>query len=155
MNNIHLTDEILQEFLLKENEDESIVAHLSACSACQERLAAYQYLIESLPKMEAETFPFDVTSLAMDNVLLYEQKKSQKQELAFGKLLILLIIVILSFAMPFIPKVLVILNSTSIFTTLLAVVIGLAIFLFLLADLTQQYKIKEEKIFNSNLQPIL
>jgi len=155
MKSIHLTDEILQAFLLKEIRDDSIAAHLIVCSKCRKRLEEYQYLIDSVQKIKTETFSFDVTILAMNNIVLYEKKKSKKQELVFLGLLIFLLIAISSFSIPFIPKILAIFCSKSILTTLLVIGTGLVVLLFLLADITQQYKTKEEKIFKNNLQPIL
>jgi hypothetical protein len=155
MKNNHLTDEILQAFLLKEMQDDGIATHLAVCPSCQERLEKYQFLIDSVRKIKPEIFSFDVTTLAMNNIMLYEKKKSKKQELVFWGLLIFLLIAISSFSVPYIPKILSIFYSKSIFTTLLVVGTVLVVLLYLLADITQQYKMKEEKIFQDNLQPIL
>jgi hypothetical protein len=155
MKNIHLTDEVLQAFLLKEIQDDTVATHLTVCSKCRKRLEEYQFLIDNVQKIKTETFSFNVTTLAMNNIMLYEKKKSNKQELVFWGLLIFLLMAISSFSIPFIPKIFTIFYSKSIFTTLLVIVTGLVVLLFLLADITQQYKTKEKKIFKNNLQPIL
>ncbi|MFN7116954.1 MAG: anti-sigma factor family protein [Saprospiraceae bacterium] len=155
MKSIHLTDEILQAFLLKEIQDDAIATHLAGCSECRERLKEYQFLIDSVQKIKTETFSFDVTTLAMNNIMLYEKKKSRSQELIFWGLLIGLFIGISSFSIPFIPLILDIFYSKSIITTLLVMGTGLGVLLFLLADITRQYKAKEDKIFKNNLQPTL
>lgn len=155
MKNGHLTDEILQGFLLNEIQEDTIVTHLTVCTECRERLEDYQYLVDSVQKIKPETFSFDITALAMNSIMLYEQKKSKKQGLFFWGLLIFLLIIIASFSIPYIPTMFAIFYTKSIFTTLLMVGTGLVVFLFLLADITQQYKTKEAKIFKHNLQPTL
>lgn len=155
MKNSHLTDEVLQGFLLNEIQDDAIATHLTVCTECRERLEDYQYLVDSVQKIKPETFSFDITALAMNSIMLYEQKKSKKQGLLFWGLLIFLLIIIASFSIPYIPKMFAIFYTKSIFTTLLMVGTGLVVFLFLLADITQQYKTKEAKIFKHNLQPTL
>lgn len=155
MKNGHLTDEVLQAFLLEEILDDSVSEHLSACTKCRKSLEEYKEMINSMQKMNRETFCFDVTILSMNNIILYEKKKSKKQELLFWGLLIFLLITISSFSIPYIDTILAIFLSKSIFTTLFVLGTGLVILLFLLADIRQQYKTKEEKIFKNNLQPIL
>lgn len=154
MKMIHLTDEILQAYLLKELQDDAIATHLAACSMCRKSLGDYQLLIDSVQETTTETFSFDVTALAMNNIMLYE-KKSKKQGLAFWGLLIFLVLAILAFSIPFIPRVPAIFYSKSIVTTLLVIGTGSAVLLFLLADIIQQYKTKADKLFKNNLQPAL
>lgn len=155
MKSIHLTDEILQAYLLKEIQDDTIVSHLTVCSTCRRRLAAYQFLIDNMQTIRTEAFSFNVTTLVMNNIMLYENKKSKKQALVFWGLLLLLLIALSAFSIPFIPKILALFSSKSIFTTLLVTGTGLVVLLFLLADIIQQYKTKEDKLFKNNLQPIL
>jgi predicted tellurium resistance membrane protein TerC len=154
MKSSHLTDETLQAFLLKEIQDETVAAHLTGCSACSERLEEYQTLINRVQQVEAEAFSFDVSALAMQSVLLYEKKKSKKQELVFWGLLIVLVIAIASFSVPFIPAVLALFSLTADFSILLITGTGAVVLLFLLADIVRQYKAKEEKLFATNLQPL-
>lgn len=155
MKTIHLTDEILQAYLLKEIHDDTIATHLAVCSTCKERLETYQLLIDSVRETTPEIFSFSVTTLVMNNIMLYEKKKSKKQELRFWGLLIFLVMVISSFSIPFMPRIFAIFYSTSILTTLLVIGTGLIVLLFLLADIIQQYKTKEDKLFKNNLQPVL
>lgn len=153
MNSIHLTDEVLQAYLLKEMEDDTLVAHLTICATCRKRLEEYQLLLERVQEIRTETFSFNVTDLAMDTIMLYEQKKRNRQALFFWGLLIFLVIVISSLAVPFIPGVLAVFNSKSVITSLLIIGTGIAVLFFLLADVMQQYKMKEEQLFKNNLQP--
>lgn len=152
--NSHLTDEILQAFLLKEQQDDTIATHLAVCSKCREKLEEYQSLIDHVQQIKPETFSFDVTTLAMNTVVLYEQKKSKKEALVFWGLLVFLSIVLISFSIPFLPQLLGIFDSKSPFTTLFVIGTGLAVLLFLLTDMIQQYKTKEKKLF-ADLQPTL
>ena len=155
MKNIHVTEEILQAYLLKEIQDDTVAQHLAMCLKCQKGLEEYQFLIDSVQKIKSETFSFDVTTLAMKRIMLYEKKKSKKQELVFWGALMVLIITISSFSIPFIPKIIDVFHSKSIFTILFILGTGTSIMLFLLADLQKQYRLRERKIFENNLQPIL
>lgn len=155
MKSKHLTDETLQAFLLKEIQDDTIATHLASCANCMEKLENYQYLVAGIQKIAPETFSFDVTTVVMDKIMLYERKENRKQELVFCGILIFLLVVISSFSIPFIPQILTIFYSIPVFKTLLIVGTGLVVLLFLLADINKQYKMKEKKIFENNLQPIL
>lgn len=155
MNTIHLTDDMLQAYLLKETEDDTIAPHLSACFSCRERLDAYQLLVNSVQTMKPETFTFNVSSLVMNRIVLYEKKKTKKQAWVYWGLLVVLSIVIVSFSIPFLPRIPALFYSTSLITILLVIGTGLAVLLFLLTDITRQYKKKENKLFQKNLQPIL
>ena len=155
MKNIHLADEVLQAYLLKEILDDTVATHLAVCSTCQKKLEEYQFLIDSVQKTKAETFSFNVTTLAMNHIMLYEKKKSKKQEFVFWGSLIFLLVAISCFSIPFIPKILAIFYSKSILTTLFVIGTSLAVLFFLMVDIIQQFKAKEEKIFQNNLQPIL
>lgn len=154
MNHDHLTDETLQAFLLKEMQDNTIAEHLTVCPTCSEKLEDYQRVIVGISKVAPVTFSFDVTAVVMDKIIFYEKKKNKKQEFLFWVLLTFFLVVITSLSIPFIPKILPLFYSTSIFTTLLVTATGVVIFLFLLADIHRQYQTKEEKIVKHNLQPI-
>ncbi len=151
----HLTDEILQAYLLKDIENKEVIKHISECSICQKKLDKYQFLIDTISKVKSETFSFNVENLVMNEIKIYEKKKNKKQTFFFWGILIFLLIVISSFSIPFIPKVLMLFKSKSIYITLFVMVTSLVISLFLLAETIEQHKIKENKIFKNNLQPIL
>ncbi|WP_298223682.1 hypothetical protein [Flavobacterium sp.] len=155
MKNDHLADETLQAFLFHERQDDTVATHLAECTNCREKLEKYQHLNDSLSEIAPETFSFDLTTAVMDKIMQYEKKKSKKQEFVFWALLTFLAVIMASLAIPFIPKILTVFYSKSIFATLLVVGTGLVVLLFLLADIHQQYKTKEQKIFKNNLQPIL
>lgn len=155
MNSKHLTDEILQAYVLKEIQDDIITNHLAVCSKCKKSFEEYKFLIGSISEVKPEAFPFDITTLAINSITLYEKKQSKKQELVFWGLLIFLSIAILSFSIPYLPTILDLFYSNSTFTMLLVIGTSLIIFLFLLADLALHYKTKENKLFKNNLQPTI
>lgn len=155
MKNIHLTDEILQAYLLKEIPDDAIASHLSMCTSCKKRFEEYQFLINNIQKIETDTLYFDVTTLVMNNILQYEKTKNKQQNLFFWGILILLLIAISSLSIPYLPAIVALLNPKTALATLLLIGTGLAVWLFLLIDLVQQYKKKEDQIFKNNLQPML
>ena len=155
MESIHVTDEVLQAFLLNELQDDTVATHLGGCSNCREKLEKYRQMVVGIPQIAPETFSFDVTTLVMNNILLYDKRKRKMQALFFWGVLVLLLLVISSFSIPFMPAVLAIFHSKSIFTTLLLIETGLVVLLFLFADIARQYKMKEEKILKNKWQPIL
>lgn len=154
MKNDHLTDETLQAFLLNEMQDDTITTHLALCKDCGEKHEMYQHLMIGMSKIAPEIFSFDLTTVVMDKIVLYENKKNKKQEFFFWGVLVFLLVTMASLSIPFMPVLLTVFYSKSIFITLLVIGTGLAVFLFLLADIKRHYKIKEEKIFKNNLQPI-
>lgn len=155
MKNIHLTDETLQAYLLKEIADDAIAIHLSMCASCMKRFEEYQFLITNMQKIETDTFSFDATTLVMNNIFQYEKTKNKQQNLFFWGILILLLIAISSLSIPYLPTIVALFNPKTALAMLLLVGTGLAAWLFLLVDLVQQYKKKEDQIFKNNLQPIL
>ena len=155
MTNNHLTDETVQAFLFKETKDDGITMHLLECVECRGKFENYQYLVNNIKRVAPETFSFDVTNLVMDRIMLFERQESRKQGLIFWGLLTFLLIVISSFSIPFVPQILTVFYSIPFFTSIFVVGTGLVVFLFLLADINKQFKMKEEKIFRNKLQPIL
>lgn len=151
---IHISEESLQSYLLKEIQDDSIAAHLEKCSLCQKRLEDYRVVIKNLQKTEPEYFTFDVTALVMHTVTGYEKRKSRRQEFAFWGMLVLIVIGISSLSLPFLPVVFKMFFSGSGLITLLAIGMGSGVFFYLLADIIRQNQVKEGKFFNGNLQPM-
>lgn len=84
MNSIHLTDNMLQAYLLKEFQDNTIASHLTTCSMCRKKLEEYQLLIDSVQTMKPEIFSFNVTTLAMNRIVLYEKKKLKSRHWFIG-----------------------------------------------------------------------
>ena len=155
MKSIHLTDQVLQGYLLKEISYDTIANHLNECSICQQKLDEYRLLIAGIEETTTENFSFDITAVAMNAIVLYEKKRKLKQEFLFWSLLISLCMVIISFAIPFMPQILALFSGKFTSATLLVITTGFFVLLFLWIDISRQFKLKENKIFKTHLQPIL
>lgn len=155
MKDDHLTDEILQAYLLREMHDDTIAEHLATCSHCLEKLDDYRSLISGIQRTVPEPFSFDVTALVMDKIMLYEKKKDRKEKLFFWWFLTFSLVAISLFSIPFIPRILTFFNSIPVIKTLMIAGTGLGVLLFLLADINKRYKKKKEIFFKTNLQPTL
>lgn len=154
MNSEHLSDEALQAYLFKEVEDDASAAHLSACSICRERLDEYRFLIDRLQETKPEAFSFDLSSHVMDKVLQHETRKRKREYLVYWGILAFAFMVLASFSIPFVPQVLAVFYLDSMLTTLFVLGTGLAVLVFLLADLARQYKTKADRLLKKSLQPI-
>lgn len=155
MKNNHLTDEILQAFLLKEIQDDTIDTHIAECSSCRAKLENYQYLVNSLRKVEPETFSFDVTTVVMHKIEQYEKQEKTKKALVFWGILVVFIGSVVLISLPFLLPILSLFSSMTLFTNIFIAGSGLSVLTFLLSDIYKQYKIKEKILFKDNLQPIV
>lgn len=154
MKNIHLTDEILQAFLLKEIENDTIAEHLAACSECQKKFEEYQFLIHNVQKIKPESFSFDVTSIVMEKIQVVETQKEKNKNLVWYLSLAIVSIITFVLVYPYIKVIFAPFKSLSIMVNAFILVSVLGAVIFLLTDLFRQYKTKEERIFNNDLQPM-
>ena len=106
MKNNHITDEILQAFLLKEIQDDTIASHLTVCSSCQKKLEEYQFLIDSVLKIKPETFSFDVTTLVMKKINKAETQKEKSTNIILYMSLTIVSIIALVLLYPYIKTIL-------------------------------------------------
>ncbi len=143
MTNNHLTDEALQAFLLKEIQDDTIAHHLTICSDCQKRLSEYNYLIERVQKIKAETFSFDVTSVVMEKIVETETQKTKKTYIGLFAGLLMISIIVSLLLYPYVKVIFTLLKASSIMTNAFILVSALGIAAFLLNDVFRQYKQKE------------
>jgi protein-S-isoprenylcysteine O-methyltransferase Ste14 len=104
--------------------------------------------------MKVETFSFDVAELAMHTIAQFETKKSKLENWIFWGIAIVLIVITTLLCLPFLPKVLAIFSSNSVWTTLFASATGILLFTVLLIDVIKQHKSKEQKLLNQQVQPI-
>lgn len=155
MKNSHLTEEILQAFLFKEIQDDSTEAHIAECSICRAKLENYQYLVASIQKAEPETFSFDVTTVVMQKIEVYEKQENIKKVLVIWGLLIFFIVSIVLISLPFSLPILRVFYSMALFTNIFIGGTSICVLIFLLSDIYKQYKIKEKILFKENLQPIV
>lgn len=142
MKNNHITDEILQAFLLKEIQDDTIASHLTVCSSCQKKLEEYQFLIDSMLKIKPETFSFDVTTLVMKKIKKAEtQKEKSTNILMYMSLTIVSIIAMVIY--PYIKTILTQFKLFSVIENVFMLISAFGVVVFLLNDLHRQYKQKE------------
>jgi hypothetical protein len=67
----HLSDEIIQEFVLSKSHERSVVEHLQGCESCKAKIDLYQYLITGIKEQSHAEFDFNVSELVMNKI---EQK---------------------------------------------------------------------------------
>lgn len=143
MKSIHLTDEILQAYLLKEIHDHTIATHITECPTCQKKLDEYQFLIDSVQKIKPETFPFDVTSIVMAKINEVETQKEKNTNIALYMSLSIASIVTMILLYPYIKTIFTQFKSFSIIGNVFMLVSALGVVVFLLNDLFRKYKQKE------------
>lgn len=150
MKSKHLTEEILQAFLLKEIHDDTIAIHIAECSICRTKLENYQYLVDSIQQITPETFSFDVATVVMDKIVHYEQKKNRKNVLVFWGTLVVLLGGIGFMGLPVLQPILKAFSSIPLFTNLFIWGTSVSVVLYLLADIYKQYKIKEKQYLDTS-----
>ena len=143
MKNNHITDEILQAYLLNEIQDDNIATHLSECSSCQEKLEEYQLFIDSVQKIKPETFSFDVTSIVMAKINEVERQKEKDTNIVLYMSFSIVSIVAMVLLYPYLKIIFTQFKSFSIMANVFMLVSVLGVVIFLLNDLFRQYKQKE------------
>lgn len=143
MKSIHLTDEILQTYLLEDIQDDAIAMHLTGCSKCRKRLKEYQFLIDSVQKIKPETFSFDVTSLVMEKIIEVETQKEKNSNIVLYISLSIVSIVAMALLYPYIKIIFTQFKSFSLMANVFMLVSVIGVVIFLLNDLFRQYKQKE------------
>ncbi len=140
----HLSDAILQAYLLKEIQDDSINKHLKECLACQQKFEEYQFLIENVQKVKTDPFSFDVTSLVMEKIKEAETRKEKKKHIVLYMSLSTVSIAAMGLLYPYIKILFTQFKSFSIITNFFMLVSALGVAAFLLFDLFRQYQQKEK-----------
>ncbi len=143
MKSNHITDEILQAYLLNEIQDDKIATHLSGCSACQEKLEEYQLLIDSVQKIKPETFSFDVASIVMAKINEVEGQKEKDTNIVLYLSLSSISIAAFVLLYPYIKSIFTQFKLFSVMGNLFILVSALGVTIFLLNDIIRQYKQKE------------
>jgi hypothetical protein len=154
MKNNHLTDEILQAFLLNEIQDDAVHIHIAECSICRAKLENYQHLIAQIDKITPETFSFDVTTVVMHKIEQHAIQENIKHNLIFWGIMAALTGSIVLLSLPFLQPIVRIFYTTSFFTNLFIIGTGLCVVIFFVADMYKLYNVKEKILFDNNLQPI-
>ena len=143
MKSNHITDEILQAYLLNEIQDDKIATHLSGCLACQEKLEEYQLLIDSVQKIKPETFSFDVASIVMAKINEVEGQKEKDTNIVLYLSLSSISIAAFVLLYPYIKSIFTQFKLFSVMGNLFILVSALGVTIFLLNDIIRQYKQKE------------
>ncbi|HRE76813.1 MAG TPA: hypothetical protein PLL09_03210 [Flavobacterium sp.] len=138
----HLTDEVLQEFILNEVKDHTIASHIKECVECQLRVEEYQFLFTIMLKIKPEEFSFDVTSLVLSKIY-EEQSRKEKNTYIFYIILSVISLLILFLLYPYMATLFTQFRSFSIMASAFLGVCSIGIVVFLLNDLFRQYKEKE------------
>lgn len=137
----HLTDDIIQAYILQEPNDPQIALHISECTACKAKMESYMVLMDAIRHIEPETFSFDAVTLVLQKIEAREKFYPGKYPLTIfsgifisGVFLISLFIIKPAFQ-TFRP-----LNEIeNIFIAISAV----CVFTFLLIDIFRQFRQKE------------
>ena len=75
MKSMHLTDELLQDYVFTGILDENATKHLASCDQCIAQLKAYQNLSSTLNTLAVETFSFNTSSLVIQKIEMRRKKK--------------------------------------------------------------------------------
>jgi negative regulator of sigma E activity len=143
MTNNHLTEEILQAYLLNEIQDDKIATHLIECLSCQKKLEEYQILIDSVQKIKPEIFSFDVTTVVMEKIKEVETQKEKNSNSVMYLSLSSISIAALVLLYPYIKSIFTQFKLFTVMGNLFVLVSALGVTIFLLNDIIRQYKQKE------------
>lgn len=140
MNNDHLTDDIIQAYVLQEVADKPIALHISVCASCKAKLESYRVLMHTIGNIEPETFSFDATALVMQKIRQSENRKATIGDYALSAISGLLILGVFILCIPFIKPVFQLFHAVTGIANVLIVVSALSVLLFLSADVFRQYR---------------
>mgnify|MGYP001386358578 CR=1 FL=1 len=146
MNNEHVSDDIIQAYILDEITDKEVSLHMSSCHECRVKLQSYRILMDQLNAIEPEVFTIDVASLVMHKIEKTENQSRSLGNYAFIGGFGVLILGVLVFFIPYIIPVVEILRSITFIGNVFLFVSAVSVLLFLLADILRDYKEKEKLI---------
>ena len=92
MNTNHLTEEVIQGYILQEITDEQLSSHISECADCRAKIESYKALMNMIGNIKPERFSFDVTALVLQKI---EEKESKRKVLGSYALITILSVAIL------------------------------------------------------------
>lgn len=144
MKSMHLTDELLQDYVFTGILDENATKHLASCDQCIAQLKAYQNLSSTLNTLAVETFSFNTSSLVIQKIEMRRKKKKIELNLFYTSLLGLILVPVY-FILPMIVtafNVQLIDNAAMV----LLVTGTLCVISFLVIDMFRTQKEKELKI---------
>lgn len=143
MNSNHLTDDIIQAYLLQEISDNQIALHISGCANCKAKMESYQTLMHTMGTLKSETFSFDATALVMQKIEATETKKTARGSYALIAVLSILILGVILFSIPIAEPIIQEFRSLNVIDSAFIIVSAGGVFIFLFKDMFRQYKQKE------------
>ncbi len=147
MNTKHLTDEAVQDFVLQETTDSEISRHISVCAECKSKVEVYRALMNTLDSIHPEAFPFDVVEVVTQRIAVKEHKRKTLGSYALSLLLSIVILGTVLYSLSILKPVLQVFHSLKMIDNALILVTAICICVFLLIDITRQYKKKEMMLF--------
>lgn len=143
MNTNHLTDDIIQAYILQEISDNRIALHISGCVDCKAKMESYQTLMNTIGNLKSETFSFDVTALVLQKIEATETKRTALGSYALITVLSVFILGVILFSIPITEPIIQVFRSLNVIDSAFIIVSAVGVFIFLFKDVFRQYKQKE------------
>ncbi|MBS1752819.1 MAG: hypothetical protein KF741_11375 [Ferruginibacter sp.] len=143
MNTKHLTDEAIQDYVLQETTDSEISRHISVCTECKSKVEVYRTLMNTMYSIKPEVFPFDVTEVVSQRIEVKTYKRKTLGSYALGLVLSIVILSVVLYSLSILKPVLQVFHSLKMIDNAFILVSAICICVFLLKDITRQYKEKE------------
>lgn len=143
MNTNHLTDEVIQDYILQKISAEKIVLHISECADCNAKIESYQVLMNTIGSVKPETFSFDVSALVMQKIEAMETESISPNSYFLVAIFSIFILGIILFSLSFIEPIIQVFRTLRIIDNTFIIVSALSVFIFLFKDILRQYKQKE------------
>ena len=144
MNETHLTDEEIQQYVLdRETADDGMTRHIDSCVQCKEKAETYRLLFTGLNKQPGEHFNFSVADLVMPQLPVPAPAAKTEKENVLIYVFITAGAAIIGFAIYYFRK-----YMTGLFESIAPVFIYLVLTafttlsIFLVADIYKKYKKK-------------
>jgi hypothetical protein len=94
MNNEHLTDESIQEYVFNRTDSDPVMQeHMGGCEYCKQRAADYELLFSAIGSMPIQRFDFNLAELVVSKI-------STRNGPSFRTILILSIVALVFISLP-------------------------------------------------------
>jgi hypothetical protein len=143
MNTKHLTDDIIQAYILQEISDNQIALHILECANCKAKMESYQTLMNTIGNLKSETFPFDVTALVLQKIEATETKKTALGSYALIAVLSVFFMGVILLIIPITEPIIQMFRSLNVIDNAFLTVSAVCVLIFLIKDTFRQYKQKE------------
>lgn len=139
----HLTDEVVQDYVVHKISDEQFALHIMECGDCNAKIEAYQVLVNTINSIKPETFSFDITALVLQKIEATESKRNALCSYALITILNIFILSVILFSVSILEPITQAFHSLKLIDNAFIIVSALSVFIFLIKDLLRQYKQKE------------